>query len=102
MAVKHVTQSDFHELLNESRPVLVDFYATWCGPCKMLSPVLDRLALEHGEYVFAKVNVDEESELAEQFGVASIPTLVVLKDGKEVRRALGAMPAARVLSLLEE
>ena len=102
MAVKHANRENFRELLSETRPVLVDFYATWCGPCKMLSPVLDRLASEHGEYVFAKVNVDEESTLAAEFGVASIPTLVVLKNGKEVRRALGAMPASRVLALLEE
>ncbi len=102
MSVLHVNQANFEALKQTEKPVLLDFYAAWCGPCKMLSPVLDRLAEEHGEYVFAKVNVDEEPALAEAFGVASIPTLVVLKDGKEVRRALGAMPAARVLALLSE
>lgn len=102
MSVTHVNKQNYNELLNSDKPVLLDFYATWCGPCKMLAPVLDRLAAEHGEYVFAKVNVDEEGALAAEYGVSSIPTLVVLKNGKEVNRALGAMPASRVLALLED
>ena len=100
MNVLHVDKHNFEELLTHEKPVLLDFYATWCGPCKLLSPVLDRLAAEHEEFVVAKVNVDEAADLASAFGVASIPTLVVLKNGREVARNVGVLPEKRILELV--
>ncbi len=100
MNVLHINQNNFEEVRKSEKPVLLDFYATWCGPCKMLSPVLDRLAAEHDEFLVAKVNVDEAPQLAGAFGVASIPTLVVLKDEKEVARNVGVLSEKRILELV--
>ena len=102
MAIIKLTKDNYDEIINTSKTVLVDFYADWCNPCRMLSPVIDQIAEEHDEYVVAKVDVDRESELAIQFGVASIPTLVVIKNGKETNRAMGVRPKSAVLALLEE
>lgn len=101
MSVKQVNQENFNELLQSEKPVLLDFYADWCGPCKMLAPVLHSFAEEHPEYVVAKVNVDEAGSLAGIYRVSSIPTLVVLKGGKEVNRAVGARSKAQLVALLE-
>lgn len=101
MKVLHVDQASFNQLKESEKPVLLDFFAPWCGPCKLLSPIVDRLAEEHEEYVFAKVNVDEEGALADAFGIRSVPTLVVLKGGRETARRIGAANAAGILSLLE-
>ena len=102
MSVFTVTQDNFErEVLTAEKPVLVDFWAPWCGPCRMLSPVVDELAEEHsGEVYVGKVNIDEEPELATRFGVMSIPTLLVFEQGKLVRQAVGARPKASVLDLL--
>lgn len=100
MKVLHVTKDRYEELLRSGKPVLLDFYATWCGPCRMVAPLIEEIAEEHDELVVGKVNVDEEQELAASFGVMSIPTLVVLKDGREYKRATGARPKAAILSLL--
>lgn len=100
MNVLQINKNNFDEVLNSEKPVLLDFYATWCGPCKMLSPILDRLAAEHDEFVVAKVNVDEAASLASEFGVASIPTLVVFKNGREVARNVGVLPEKRILELV--
>ena len=100
MKVLHVTKDRYEELLRSGKPVLLDFYATWCGPCRMVAPLIEEIAEEHDELVVGKVNVDEERELAAMFGVMSIPTLVVLKDGREHKRATGARPKAAILSLL--
>lgn len=100
MNVLQINKNNFAEVLNSEKPVLLDFYATWCGPCKMLSPILDRLAAEHDEFVVAKVNVDEAASLASEFGVASIPTLVVFKNGREVARNVGVLPEKRILELV--
>lgn len=101
MAVIKVSAADFEkEVLQSDKPVLVDFYADWCGPCKMLAPVLAQVAEEHPEYKICKVNVDEESALAAKFGVMSIPTLFVIKNGEITNHAMGAMPKARILDLL--
>ncbi|MBE6638811.1 MAG: thioredoxin [Ruminococcaceae bacterium] len=101
MSVVKVNQSNFAEVLNSSKTVLIDFYADWCGPCRMVSPIVDEIAAEHPEYLVCKINVDEEGELAAQFGVMSIPTLVVVKDGKVVQQSAGARPKAQILKLLE-
>ena len=88
-------------VLNGDKPVLIDFYAEWCGPCRMVGPIVDEIAAEREDVLVGKVNVDEEQALAARFGVASIPTLVVVKDGKVVRRAVGARPKAQILAMLE-
>lgn len=102
MSATPVTQNTFKtEVLDSKEPVLVDFWAPWCGPCRMLSPVIDQIADEHpGTLKVAKVNVDEESTLASQFGVMSIPMLVLINDGKVIDSSLGAKPKAAVESWL--
>ena len=102
MAELKITAANFeNEVLRSDKPVLLDFYADWCGPCKMLSPILHELAEEKsGALKVGKVNVDEQPELASQFGVMSIPTLLVFRDGKLVNQAVGARPKAGVLELL--
>lgn len=100
MSALKVTNSNFSEVKNSEKKVLLDFYAVWCGPCRMVSPLVDEIADENPQYVVGKINVDEEPELASSFGVTSIPTLIVLQDGKVVRRSLGARPKAQILELL--
>lgn len=101
MAVVTITKDNFNaEVLHSEKPVLLDFWATWCGPCRMLSPIVDEVAEEHGDIKVGKVNVDEQPELAAEFGVMSIPTLLVFKDGKLVNRSVGARPKSGVLALL--
>ena len=101
MSVLHVNKNNLAELKNADKPVLLDFYADWCGPCRMVAPVVEEIAKENPQYIIAKVNIDDEPELAQAFGVASIPTLVVLKNGEIVNRSVGAMPKPRILALLE-
>ena len=101
MAVIEITKENFEtEVLRSAQPVLLDFWAAWCGPCRMLSPIVDEVAEERSDVKVGKVNVDEQPELAEQFGVMSIPTLLVFEQGKLVRQAVGARPKAGVLELL--
>ena len=101
MAVVTITKENFEqEVLQSTKPVLLDFWASWCGPCRMLSPVVDVVAEERTDVKVGKVNVDEQPELAGQFGVMSIPTLLVFEQGKLVRQAVGARPKAGVLELL--
>ncbi len=102
MAVITITKSNFEsEVLHSDKPVLLDFWASWCGPCRMLSPIVDQVAEERADVKVGKVNVDEQPELAGQFGVMSIPTLLVFKDGKLVNQSVGARPKAGVLALLD-
>ena len=101
MAVVTITKENFEqEVLQSAKPVLLDFWASWCGPCRMLSPVVDEVAEERTDVKVGKVNVDEQPELAGQFGVMSIPTLLVFEQGKLARQAVGARPKASVLDLL--
>lgn len=101
MSVLSVNKNNFEEIKNSQKIVLLDFFAEWCGPCRMVSPIVDEIANEHPEYLVAKINVDEEPELAGAFGVMSIPTLVVMKDGKVVNQSAGARPKAQILAMLE-
>ena len=101
MSAMHINNKNFHEeVMNSEKPVLVDFWAPWCGPCRMVVPIIDEIAAEHPEYKVVKVNVDEEVELASRFGVASIPTLVVMQNGIEVERSVGARPKNQILDML--
>ena len=102
MSVQTITRENFDEtVLQSDRPVLVDFWAEWCGPCRMVSPIVDEIAEERNDIVVGKVNVDEQGELAMQFGVMSIPTLLVFKGGKLVQTAVGARPKDEILALLD-
>lgn len=101
MAVIKLTKDNFEaEVMNCDKPVLIDFYADWCGPCRMVAPIVAEIAEEHPEYKICKVNVDEESALAEKFEVMSIPALFVIKDGKIADQSVGARPKAQILAML--
>ena len=100
MAVIHANKDNFNELRAGDKPLLVDFYADWCGPCRMVAPIVEEIAAENADVVVAKVNVDDSPELASEFGVFSIPTLVVLKDGKVAAKSVGAKPKAQILAML--
>ena len=102
MAVIHFNKEGFDKAVAQGAPMMVDFWAGWCGPCKMLAPTIDKLAEKYdGKVVVGKVDVDEEQELARQFGVMSIPTVVLFKDGKEVQRTVGVQPQAAFEQLVE-
>lgn len=101
MAVLHLDQDNFEQTIGSAEVALVDFWAPWCGPCKMLGPVLEEAEKEIGDKaVVAKVNVDEQQDLAAKFGITSIPTIVVFKKGKEVSRSLGFIDKAKIISLI--
>ena len=101
MSVIKISKDNFlSEVLKAEKPVLIDFYADWCGPCRMVAPIVHEIAEERGDIKVGKVNVDEEPELAEKFGVFSIPMLVVMKDGKIVNQSLGARPKEMILAML--
>ena len=100
MAIVHVTKENFEELRGADKPVLLDFYADWCGPCRMVAPIVEEIANERDDIIVGKVNVDEQGELAQAYDVMSIPTLIVLKDGKVANQATGARPKAAILALL--
>ena len=96
-----ITKENFEsEVLKSDKPVLVDFWAAWCGPCKMLSPVIDEIAEEKSDIKVGKINVDEQPELASQFAVMSIPTLIVFKNGEIANKAIGVQPKDAILSML--
>ena len=101
MAYINITAANYEqEVLNSDKKVLLDFWAPWCGPCKMIAPIVEQIAAEHEDIVLGKVNVDEEMQLAMQFGIASIPTLLVFEGGRQVNKAIGYMPKEGVLKLL--
>ncbi|MGE4276241.1 MAG: thioredoxin [Lawsonibacter sp.] len=98
----HFNQASFDQALSEGKLMMVDFWADWCGPCRMLGPVIEDLAGQYGEkVVVGKVNVDEEQELAIRYGVMSIPTVIFFKDGKEIERKVGVMPAGAFTQVLD-
>lgn len=101
MALIEITKDNFEtEVMQSDKPVLIDFWATWCGPCRMLSPVVDEIAEERSDIKVGKVNVDEQGELAAKFGVMSIPTLVVIKDGKTVNQSVGVQSKENILAMI--
>ena len=101
MKVITVTSANFEtEVLNATKPVLLDFWASWCGPCRMLSPIVDEIAEENDSFIVGKVNVDEEEELAQRFGIMSIPTLILFRDGKLARQTTGVQPKAAILDMI--
>ena len=101
MSVLKLNKNNFDEVKNSEKKVLIDFYADWCGPCRMVSPIVDQIAEENDEYLVAKVNVDEEGELASEFGVSSIPMLVVMQNGAIVAQSVGARPKEQILAMLK-
>lgn len=101
MSVLHATKENFHrEVLESSKPVLVDFYATWCGPCRMLAPILDEIAAEREDIKVVKIDVDQEPELAAQYKVVSIPSVFVIQNGEVIAQSLGAKPKSQLLAML--
>ncbi len=102
MSVITITKENYQkEVVNSEKPVLLDFWASWCGPCRMLSPIIDEIAQEREDIKVGKVNVDEQPELAMEFGVQSIPSVFVMKQGKITAQSLGAKPKAQILSMLD-
>lgn len=103
MSITNITKQNFDtEVMQSDKPVLVDFWASWCGPCRMLAPVIDEIANEVSTAKIAKVNVDEENELAARFGVMSIPTLVLFKEGKVISQKAGVQPKEKILQMLRQ
>ncbi len=100
MSVIKVSKSNFEEIKNGGKTVLLDFYADWCGPCRMVSPIVDEIAEENPQYIVGKINVDEEPELAQQFGISLIPTLVVIKNGEISEKAVGLKTKDDLLAML--
>lgn len=102
MSVVKLNKNNFeNEVMKSDKKVLIDFYADWCGPCRMVSPIVDEIANEHPEYKVCKVNVDEETELAASFEVMSIPSLFVMEKGKIINQSMGAKPKAQILAMLK-
>ncbi|MBQ9940758.1 MAG: thioredoxin [Clostridia bacterium] len=101
MAEIIITKENFEkEVINSDKPVLIDFWATWCGPCRMLAPVIEEIAKEREDIKVGKVNVDEQNELALQFNIASIPTLILVKDGQVVNKSIGFRPKEQIIEML--
>ena len=101
MSIVHITKENFQSVVKESpKPVLIDFWATWCGPCKMIAPIVEEIAAEREDIIVGKIDVDQEMELAMQFGITSIPTLVLMKNGEVAATMVGYRPKADILKLL--
>ncbi|MCI8896094.1 MAG: thioredoxin [Lachnospiraceae bacterium] len=101
MSVLIVNKNNFDSVKSSSKPILLDFYADWCGPCRMVSPIVEEIAEENPQYLVGKINVDQEAELAQAFHVMSIPTLAVIKNGEVISQSAGARPKQDILALLE-
>ena len=102
MSVITVDKTNFNEIKNSDKRVLLDFYADWCGPCKMVAPIIDEIAKENPQYTVGKINIDENPELAMEFGVSTIPNLVIMEGGKVINQIAGARPKAAILKMLED
>lgn len=102
MSVLNINKDNFELVKNSQKPVLIDFFAEWCGPCRMVSPIVDEIASENDNILVGKVNVDEQPELAAEFGVSSIPMLVVVKNGEIVNQSIGARPKQQILAMLDD
>lgn len=101
MKALHINKENFHkEVLNSDRPVLLDFFASWCGPCRMVGPILDEIAQEREDIKVCKVDIDEQPELASRYRIMSVPTLMVLKDGQVVDQSIGAKPKHQILAMV--
>ena len=100
MSVMHITKENFDAVVGGDKPVLLDFWATWCGPCRMIAPIVEEIANERDDIIVGKVDVDQEMELAVKFGIVSIPTLVLLKNGMEVDKIVGYRPKADIEDML--
>ena len=101
MKVLHIDKDNFHkEVLNSDKPVLLDFFASWCGPCRMVGPILDEIAEEREDIKVCKVNIDEQPELASRYRIMTIPTLMVLKDGQIIEQSVGAKPKHQLLAMV--
>ena len=101
MKVLHINKDNFHqEVLNSEKPVLLDFFASWCGPCRMVGPILDEIAEEREDIKVCKVDIDEQPELASRYRIMSVPTLMVLKDGNIVDQSIGAKPKHQILAMV--
>ena len=101
MAVTKITKMNYNDIISSNKTILIDFYADWCGPCRMVSPIVDEIAEENPDILVGKINVDDDPELAMEFGVTSIPMLVVMKDQKIVDQSVGARPKAQILNMLK-
>ena len=101
MSVQKITNENFNSIKNQNKPILLDFYADWCGPCRMVGPIIEEIANERDDIIVGKINVDQNPDLAAAFGVSTIPTLVVMKNGEIVNRSAGARPKPQILALLE-
>ena len=101
MSSLKINDQNFEAVKNQDKPVLLDFYADWCGPCRMVAPLVEEISNERDDVVVGKINVDESPELASKFNVFSIPTLIVLKNGEVLNKAVGARPKAQILAMLE-
>ena len=101
MKVLHINKDNFHkEVMNSEKPVLLDFFASWCGPCKMVAPILDEIAEEREDIKVCKVDIDQQPELASRFRVMSVPTLMVMKEGRIVEQSIGARPKHQILAMV--
>ena len=101
MSVVHITKDNFESLVNQNeKPVLIDFWAPWCGPCQMVGPIIEEIAAERDDIIVGKINVDDEMDLARQFRIMSIPTIVVMKNGEKAATSIGYKPKADILKLL--
>ena len=101
MSILHVNKNNFDSVKISDKPVLLDFYADWCGPCRMVAPIVEEIAAENPQYLVGKINVDQEPELAQAFRVLSIPTIAVMKDGKVICQSAGVRPKEDILAMLE-
>lgn len=101
MAVVKVTESNFNEILDSGKTVLLDFYAEWCGPCKMVSPIVDQISEENPDIIVGKIDVDDQQAISEKYGIMSIPTLVVIKNGEVANKGTGVLPKGKLLEWLK-